>query len=228
MLFAADGYASHFRYGTMSWTRDAANPLQVTFNVTEAWRADNTDSLTFDNGFGGTFNTITNRTTVGTFTDPFREQYTVFNSSITQTYPSAAVFNVRADNCCRVATVNVNTTGVGFVLDSVVDLTTPFASNTGSPVAQAPVIMPVQIGLVNVFQLPFVDPDPNSQISWRFATSPESGLPPGSEIPTIPRGGAQPVFTNPSTGEISWDTTFGFANDRFTLQVSPLLSVEHS
>ncbi|CAN0486560.1 unnamed protein product, partial [Discosporangium mesarthrocarpum] len=85
---AVEAHASHFRYGTMSWTRSQTNPLEVTFSVTEAWRVQ--DSLRFNGG--ATFNTTENRITVGTFVDANLESYTVYNTSITRTFPSAGVF----------------------------------------------------------------------------------------------------------------------------------------
>ena len=133
MLFAVDGYASHFRYGTMSWTSDNPNnPLEVTFNITEAWRSDFIDVLFFENGFGGSFNTGSNRTTIGSFTDPGGNSYTVFNSSITQTYPTAGTFNPHASLCCRVGGLEGGASGAPYRIGAEVDLSPPFTI-TGSP-----------------------------------------------------------------------------------------------
>src|SRR6187549_2665400 len=36
--FSMQASASHFRYGYISWSRDAINPLKIHFKVTQAWR----------------------------------------------------------------------------------------------------------------------------------------------------------------------------------------------
>ena len=212
LTFAAvEANASHFRYGTMNWTRSAVNPLQVTFNVTEAWRATFTDSLGFSST-AGSFNTVTNRTTIGTFTDAAGEDYTVFNTAITQTFPSAGVFNVNAGTCCRIGSLENGNGSSDFDIRAVVDLSEPLANNVGSPVAQAPIIVPLPISTTASFQLPFSDPDLEG-VSVSVAAITQSGL--NTAIPSV--GGNN--LTVSSTGLIQWDTSGAAAGQKYAIQL---------
>lgn len=212
LTFAAvEANASHFRYGTMNWTRDAQNPLQVTFNITEAWRAAAPDALNFSSA-AGSFNTTTNRTTVGTFTDVAGEQYTVFNTAITRTFPSAGVFNVNAGTCCRIGTLQNGNANADFDIQAVVDLSEPLANNVGSPVAQAPIIVPLPISSTASFQLPFADPDLEG-VTVSVATLSQSGL--NTAVPNV--GGNN--LTVSSTGLIQWDTSAATAGQKYAVQL---------
>lgn len=212
LTFAAvEANATHFRYGTMNWTRDATNPLQVTFNVTEAWRASFTSSLAFSSTAGG-FNTNTNRTTVGTFTDTAGEQYTVFNTAITQTFPNAGVFNVNSSSCCRISTLQNNNNDTSYNINAVVDLSEPLANNVGSPVAQAPIIVPLPISTTASFQLPFADPDLEG-VTVSVAAISQSGL-----TTAIPNAGGN-ALTISGTGLIEWNTTGASAGQKYAIQL---------
>lgn len=212
-----EAQATHFRYGTMSWTRSQANPLQVTFSVTEAWRATFVDSLNFSTVQSGgvSFNTATNRSTVGTFTDAAGEQYSVFNTTITQTFASAGVFNVNAGSCCRISTLQNGNNDTSFNIQAVVDLSQAQALNVGSPVAQAPIIVPLPISSTASFQLPFGDPDLEG-VSVSIATIGQSGL--STATPFAP-GGNNAALTVSSTGLLQWDTTGTTAGQKFAVQL---------
>jgi hypothetical protein len=162
---ATDASATHFRYGTMNWTVDGSDATgrTVNFTFTEGWRV--SDSITYNLGDGTTFNTSSNRTTIGNFTDANGEAYSVFSSTLTKTYASNSVFNLAGSNCCRISTLQNGNNDQWFNLTASVDLTAANAGNTGSPVAQAPVIVPMPIttsGTTTSFQLPFADPDNDS------------------------------------------------------------------
>ena len=214
---AAEASASHFRYGTMSWTRSQANPLQVTFNITEAWRAAAPDTLTFSSA-AGNFNTFTNRTTIGTFTDAASESYTVFNTSITQTFPSASVFNLVAATCCRIGTLQNGNANADFRISATVDLTQPFSTDVGGPVAQAPIIVPLPkttSGNFATFQLPFADPDGDAMtVSVSPAGSGGSGL-----NTALPIAGANMLSVSP-TGLLSWDTSGTTLGQKYAIQLT--------
>ena len=211
----AEAQATHFRYGTVNWTRSATNPLQVTFNITEAWRSNATDFLTFNNGASGTFNTTTNRTTIGTFTDANGEGYTVFNTSITQTYPSASVFTLSGGSCCRISTLQNGNSDDNFTLQATVDLTQAIGDDVGGPVAQAPIIVPLPrttTGNVATFQLPFADPD-GDDLTVSVSTSGQSGL-----TTTLPTAGGNTLSVS-STGLLSWDTSGTTLGQKYAIQV---------
>jgi hypothetical protein len=212
---AAEAQATHFRYGTINWTRNPANPLEVTFSVTEAWRSGLIDSLTFNNGASGSFNTLTNRTTVGTFTDANSEQYTVFNTSITQTYASAGVFNLSAGSCCRISTLQNGNADDSFTLQATLDLTQPVGTNIGGPVAQAPIIVPLPqttAGNFATFQLPFADPD-GDDMTVTVSSSAQSGL-----TTILPTAGANTASVS-STGLLSWDTSGTTLGQKYAIQL---------
>ncbi len=212
---AAEVQASHFRYGSINWTRNPANPLEVTFSVTEAWRADAEDTLTFNNGASGSFNTGTNRTTVGTFTDAAGEQYKVFNTSITQTYPSASVFNLSAGTCCRINSLQNGNGSASFALSATLDLTQPVGTNLGGPVAQAPIIVPLPqttSGNFATFQLPFADPD-NDTMTVSVSSTTQSGL-----NTALPTAGANTLSVSP-TGLLSWDTSGTTLGQKYAIQL---------
>ena len=212
---AAEAQATHFRYGTVNWTRNQANPLEVTFNITEAWRASAPDQLFFNNGDGGSFNTSTNRTTVGTFTDAAGEQYTVYNTSITQTYSSASVFNLTQSSCCRISTLQNSNNDQNFSLQATVDLTQPVSTNVGGPVAQAPIIVPLPqttAGNFATVQLPFADPD-NDAMTVSVSSTGQSGL-----ITALPTAGANTLSVS-STGLLSWDTSGTTLGQKYAIQL---------
>lgn len=211
----AEAQASHFRYGTVNWTRSTTNPLQVTFNITEAWRSTATDSLNFSNGASGSFNTITNRSTIGTFTDANGEGYTVFNTSITQTYPSASVFTIAAGTCCRISTLQNGNADASFNLQATVDLTQPIGTEVGGPVAQAPIIVPLPqttSGNFATFQLPFADPD-GDNLTVSVSSNSQSGL-----TTALPTAGGNTLSVS-STGLLSWDTSGTTLGQKYAIQV---------
>lgn len=215
LTFAAvEAHASHFRYGTMSWTRSQTNPLEVTFSVTEAWRV--SDSLRFTGGTS--FNTTENRTTVGTFTDANSETYTVYNTSITRTFSGAGVFNLAAGTCCRIGSLQNGNNSDDFRMEATVDLSEPFGSNTASPVAQAPIIVPMPItsaGSTTSFQLPFADADLEG-MTVSVASLTQSGL--TQALPSAP-GGNNAGLSVSSTGLLEWDTSGTTAGQKFALQL---------
>lgn len=215
LTFAAvEAHASHFRYGTMSWTRSQANPLEVTFNITEAWRV--ADSLRFTGGTS--FDSIENRTTIGTFTDANSESYTVYNTSITRTFSSAGTFNLIADSCCRIGNLQNGNGNDDFTVTATVDLSQPIGSNVGSPVAQAPIIVPMPIttaGSTTSFQLPFADPDLEG-MTVSVASLTQSGL--SQALPSAPGGNTAGMTVSP-TGLLEWDTSGTTAGQKFALQL---------
>ena len=214
MSFAAvEANASHFRYGTTGWVQDTTT-RQVQFTFTEAWRATFVGSLNYNLGDGGNHSSTVNRTTIGTFTDAAGEDYTLISSTVSHTYASNSVFNVTSSSCCRIGSL-VNAPNGNYSINSTVDLSANNAGDTGSPVAQAPVIISWPQG-PSTFQLPFADPDGDSvTITSNVGTGAgQSGIastPSSTNVLTVTPG-----------GQISWDATAAALNSKyaFAVQVS--------
>jgi hypothetical protein len=218
---ATDASATHFRYGTMNWTVDGSDATgrTVNFTFTEGWRV--SDSITYNLGDGTTFNTSSNRTTIGNFTDANGEAYSVFSSTLTKTYASNSVFNLAGSNCCRISTLQNGNNDQWFNLTASVDLTAANAGNTGSPVAQAPVIVPMPIttsGTTTSFQLPFADPD-NDSVTVSVAPAGTGSNSTTSGLSTaLPTAGGNTLSVS-STGLLEWDTSGATAGQKYALQL---------
>jgi len=208
MSFAAvEANATHFRYGTTSWVQDTST-RQVQFTFTEAWRTTFIGTLSYNLGDGSSHASNVNRTIIGNFTDAAGEGYTLLTSQVTHTYASNSVFNVTSDSCCRISSL-VNAGDDRFRVNSTVDLSAANAGDTGSPIAQAPVIIAWPQG-PNTFQLPFADPDSdNVTVTANIGTaSPSSG------ITSIPTAGANTLSVS-ATGLITWDATSAPLNSKY-------------
>lgn len=213
MSFAAvEASASHFRYGTTSWVQDTTT-REVTFTFTEAWRDTFVGSLNYSLGDGNNHLSTTNRTTIGTFTDAVGDGYTLVSSQVTHTYASNSVFNVSGTSCCRIGTLQ-NAPNANFTLTSTVDLSAANAGDTGSPVAQAPVIVSWPQG-PHTFQLPFADPDgDNVTVTANIGTGGSQ-----SGIPSAPSAGGNTLTVN-SAGVISWDASAAPLNGKYAFAVN--------
>lgn len=204
-----DANATHFRYGTTSWVQDTSTRT-VQFTFTEAWRASFVGSLNYNLGDGSFHSSTTNRSTIGTFSDAAGEQYTLLTSTLTKTYASNSVFTVSGSSCCRISTL-VNAADDNYTLTSTVDLSASNAGDTGSPVAQAPVIISWPQG-PNTFQLPFADPDQDT-------VTVTQNIGAGSGIPTVPTAGGNALSVSPS-GVISWDASSAPLNSKYAYAVN--------
>jgi hypothetical protein len=221
---ATDASATHFRYGTMSWTIDQsdASGRTVNFTFTDAWRSTFIGNFGYNIGGETTHLTSTNRTTLGTFTDAASESYTLVQSTFTHTFASNSVFNIQGTGCCRSSTLQNGNNDQNYNLTGTIDLTATNAGDNGSPVATASVIVPMPIttaGSTTSFQLPFADPDNDSltvSVTPAGSSAPNSGM--VTQVPTAP-GGNLAALTVSSTGLLEWDTSGTTAGQKYSLQV---------
>ncbi len=160
IFFADDAYASHFRYGSITWERVVGNPYQIRFKVSQAWRrsafgAPNVGSTVSS----GTFNTgLTsvginlNVTSVNIAEDWFYGEFTYV-----YTYPSTTTnYTAFFDDCCRIGSPLVNNAGGSFRVATIVTI----GNNNDAPVSSVPpfVSLPINVSAAT-YQIPATDPN---------------------------------------------------------------------
>lgn len=193
ILIPQNAEASHFRYGTISWST-TDTPGQVEFRMKMALRY-NAYNAPVGNIIGiGTFN-------FGDNTSVFI-QATVTNVNISEnwleaefvvqkTYNSAGPFTAGLISCCRIAGIN-NASNGNFWLTTTV---TPFSGNS-SPVSNQFPIVNVGQGSASSFFVSSADPD-GDDVRFRLATPSESGI--NTAIPNL--------SIDPNTGQVTWNNT---------------------
>src|SRR3954470_15200212 len=103
LLWNRTAHASHFRYGTISWTvPNPAQPLNVLFTVDVAWRSNYlpVDSTNLDFG-DGNLNGLVVGNQIGSGTDATGQSYTVYEYQAMHTYAAATTYTAQFTNCCR-------------------------------------------------------------------------------------------------------------------------------
>ena len=191
--------ASHFRYGHITWTRTPGTRT-VTFTVTTAWRYDFTETINLDFGDG-----TTSGSAVGTEILYVPNDYRVYQTQITHTYATDGPFTASFYSCCRISTLQ-NGADDNFWVSSVVCLSN---NNLGSPTYTSPVIIEMNSGGNNQFQLVTSEPD-GTPIT--YSTSAIQGL---SYLPTI----GSNVASVSSAGVISWNTTGSSIGQLYQMKV---------
>jgi|GEM_PF-4217207 len=170
--------ASHFRGGTITY-QETGNPNEIQFTITTSWR------YSFFNGsVGSTINPFTfqfgdNSSTSGTSTVTAvntSENWLTCVAVLTHTYSSNGSYTAFFDSCCRLGTLGHGNGNSDYRMETLVNIGPPYAGNI-PPVASTPTIINMAANSSNAtFQIPGVDPD-GDPITYRLATSAESGLP---------------------------------------------------
>ena len=215
LSFSAEAWASHFRYGNITWKpRPDISASTVEFTVTSSWRR-SAFSGSGGDGFAVTGDLFTPVILFfGDGTDLTVEHivtgYSVAedwingigrdpgtgNFFILHTYPSpdngGSPWVADLNACCRIGTL-VNAPNGSFRVVTLVES----ATGNRSPVSSLPPIVSLQEGGVRTFYVPGSDPDANTALRWRLATSGESG------IPSQPAG----LTIDSLTGQVSWNTS---------------------
>ena len=180
LLMGTMAFASHYRFGTISWERDPANPQKVIFKVKQAWRLNsfgtipnigdtkNTGVLYFgDGGSSSIVLTITATDNPGNAYDG----WFFGEATITHTYSGNGPFLAYYQSCCRIGYPLQNNSGGSFRNEVNVDLS---KANSGSPVATVAPIVNVPVGLTAAqFSIPATDPDLNATLTYSYASSSE-------------------------------------------------------
>ncbi len=115
LITSLSAFASHFRYGNVSWTNPGGNT--VTFNIQQAWRADYFGSVPaigstvdvlfpFDFGDGNFEEIIVTVTSVNNAEDWF---YGI--ATLTHTYASSGSYTAGFYSCCRISQLQNNHDG---------------------------------------------------------------------------------------------------------------------
>ena len=178
--------ASHFRYGTISWTREPGT-RKVTFTVIHAWRVGPYVNLQFGDGAssGGLANTLIQS----------EANFAVHRSVTTHTYSHDGPFEAFFAGCCRIG--GIANAGGGFRIGTTVDLSN---GNNGSPVSSAPVVLQMVHGGLNQVPLPVADPQ-GDDLTFSMGTIGGSG---GAY--SVPSAGGHTLDIS-SDGVLTWDTS---------------------
>src|SRR5450432_437165 len=210
--------ASHFRYGTISWTvPDPVNaPRTVVFVVVAAWRSASIGStqLTFGDAAGDTTKT---GATIGTGVDSIGAAYTVTQYSVAHTYATNGPFTAQYTSSARVAGLINGANGTFTVQTHVALGGSPV--NTAGPSSASPAIIQLQQGGTRTYTFPMSDVDLDP-VTCRTGTAAETGLPVGQEIAKVPANGAVPVLASLGTGcRITWDLSQAVVGQQYVIHV---------
>lgn len=210
---SSNAYASHFRFGHITWKLISANQQDGSFTVEftsiQAWRATADDTLPINYGDGGSTDSsvIANRTVLGPFTDIGGEQYVITRYTDLHTYANVGPWVADITSCCRIGSL-INAGDDSELVQTIVDLSN---SNAGSPVSSIPVILQMAQGQINSITLPIADPQ-GEPTNCRMATADESFI---SSLATA--GGLDLEVSNNCV--LSWDTTGTAIGQKYAAQV---------
>nr|MBP6731815.1 hypothetical protein [Chitinophagales bacterium] len=154
--------ATHFRYGTVNWSRANSSTNTVTFSLNQVWRTSFGWGTTITPGAvvqPGTFSfgdgsSVTLSLTVTSVN--VSEDWFSGTATITHTYPSAGSYTADFSNCCRLSNLQ-NNFDENFRTETQVVLNN---SDNASPVSTLPPIVFLPPATVAAtFQVPAIDPD---------------------------------------------------------------------
>jgi hypothetical protein len=215
-LVAPSAFASHFRYGNITWRlpNPQSAPLTVEFTVTHGWRSTLTDG--FNLNFGdGTTSGFQQGTAIGSGVDANGEGYTIFEAKVTKTYAAPGFYKAFFGTCCRVASL-VNASNASFRVETDVFLESD-NTNTGGPISGIPVIIQMEVGGVRQFVLPVFDPD-DDPFTCTFSTQGESGIPTNPPVLPAAQGGNVLTFVPPGC-TIQWNLTNAVAGVKYATSI---------
>ncbi|MBK9333566.1 MAG: T9SS type A sorting domain-containing protein [Ignavibacteria bacterium] len=220
--------ASHFRYGHLTYTKNPANNNEVEFTLTGAFRRNGYGAPVVGSiiteTVGGTNLIFGDATATGTLR--FRViSIDVTNNwllaralqpgddskeTITKVYAPGGPYTAEINSCCRTA-VEINNPNGSYRVSTIVDV----SNSNASPVSTLPVIVNLVQGAASSFNVPAIDPDPNTTLRWRFATLAEMGG--VSQNP--PSAGGFPATIDNLTGVVTWNTTGAVLGGLYSCQV---------
>ncbi len=201
--------ASHFRYGSISWTNNTGNT--VVYKVSQAWRmsafpgsgtigASINTLETFDFGDFASANIILTVTSVNPGEDWFYGE-----AILTHTYATPGNYIAMTTSCCRIFGLQNNSSG-NYTNMSTVNV----GSGNSSPASSiVPIVDVPENNPAYNFNIPAADPN-GSTLSFRFSTSSEAG--PGFVQPTG-------LSLNSATGQMTFNTVGAAIGNLYTTQV---------
>jgi hypothetical protein len=158
-----DTYATHFRYGNITWERVPGNPYQIKFRITQAWRR--------DFPFGGPLPNVGSTVNTGIGFNPGSGSIvpiTLFVTSVnttenwiygqfeyTKTYPSvSATYTASFDGCCRISSLMNNPDRDYRVISTVT-----VGNSNDAPVSTVPPYISMPVNSTVSYQIPSTDPN---------------------------------------------------------------------
>src|SRR5690348_1057624 len=166
-LFSNRAYATHFRYGTIQWSANPAQPRAVTFQMQSAWR------WTYWYDSGGHHPSVGETVYTGysfAFGDgasvpvyltvtavDAADDWMAATATLTHTYAGDGPYTALFENCCRLSTLLDGNHDLDFILKSAVHLSATSAEQ--SPTASSLPIIVIPAGVTSTFQIPASDPD---------------------------------------------------------------------
>jgi Galactose binding lectin domain. len=225
MLSFVEAYASHFRYGTLSWSKSSTTANTVVFNFKAAFRRTSYTGTGSDGRpvvgdiitetVGGTGLNFGDATSTGTLRFVVTSysvtedwilgealQPSTNNVGIPKTYSAAGPYTAAVAGSARVANLNNGANG-SYRMETVV---TPFGTNSAPAATQSPI---VTLPASTAASFTIVGSDANGDnLRYRLATTAESGV-------------AQPsgISINSTTGVVTWNTSTLNQTNFWTLQV---------
>lgn len=236
-ICAASAFATHFRYGHLTWERRTdIDPNAVSFVLTSAFRRDGYPGTASDGypqtgdvileTIGGTkFNfgdgNLTNILRFEVTSYDVDENWIIaiaeedgssYDKEIIHTYPKSGIYTANIDSCCRLefSEGHINNPEGRYRLETDVDL----GSANAPPVSSLSPIVTVEQNSSVSFNIPANDVD-GDILSWRLSTSTEAS-------------GTAGVFTQPNgltidsaTGDCLWSTsglTLGYYSCQITIE----------
>ncbi len=198
MLMSLAMMASHFRGGTITWTRVTGRT--VTFTVVHSWRTGNgfAQTLNFGDGTSASDNAVLVSSSGG---------YDTWRGTVTRTFASDGPFTAFFSGCCRISNLQ-NAADDSYRVETIVCLS---GGNNNSPVTSVPAVIQMAATGQTV-QLGATDADGNP-VRFVFSTLTQSAISPG---PKPPAG-----FTLSNSGALTYNGLQGYTNGMlFAIQIT--------
>ena len=171
LLAAIPGFSSHFRAGSVTWTRisETSSTVTIRLNVSLSWRlgvADPSAFFTITGGNSGSINVPLTNTA-----DPSGGWTNSFGTANVTLNKTSVITTLTYSGCCKISTLSNNPDRPWNVFTKI-----NTAAPGSSPVSTMPAIINMPIGAAAAtFSIPASDPDPGSTLSFRLATPTEMG-----------------------------------------------------
>jgi len=167
-VFTSTAFASHFRYGDISYRVDPNDPTGKTiiFKANTAWRAGWTSSVDLPISIQG------GQTNIGTIPQSLvstSNGVKYYTGELSYTFQNTGIHTVYYGDCCKISNLQ-NNTGTSWYVFTTIDV----GSNNNSPVTSLPALTNVQQNTNATFNIPAVDSD-GDNLTYRLATT-QDGL----------------------------------------------------
>ena len=221
LMLSVSAFASHFRYGNISWKETGTNTIQ--FQISQAWRTDYagywfvpnigdviditaSGSGAMDFGDGTFASIILIVTAVNNDPNPLLAWF-YGTATITHTYAAAGNYLASFESCCRISSLFNNPDGE-FRVQTLVNA----GSGNSSPVSTVTPIIDLPLNSASAsFQIPAVDPN-GQPLSFRLANASEAA---GGFFYEQPAG----IAVDAATGVVTLPTTGYYDGALLTTQI---------